>query len=152
MSGLRTAAIAAVVTATLTGCQLLGEDDPYEDYCAKVAEQQQPLGDVLGDGGGSTGLLRALPAFRDLAAEAPRDIRDEWDTVITRVEALQRALESAGVEAASYDRSDLPDGVSTSDRDRIDAAAEALAAPESRRAFAGVSQHARDVCHTPLYL
>lgn len=146
------AAPAMVLLGLLTGCGAVGEDDPFAAYCEEVSEQQRPLGEVLADGGGSTGFLDALPAFRDLAAEAPRDIRDEWDTVIARVEGLEGALEAAGVDPASYERSNLPEGVSAEERDRIDAAAEALAASDSQQAFSGVAQHARDVCHTPLYL
>lgn len=152
MTLLRMIPATALAAALLGGCGLTGDDDPFAAYCEEVTEQQQPLGEVLADGGGSTGFLDALPAFRDLAAEAPRDIRDEWGIVIDRIEGLQRAVERAGVDPESYRRTDLPEGVSKADRARIDAAAEALTAPDSRDAFAGVAQHARDVCHTPLYL
>lgn len=152
MTPLRTALVAGLAASLLAGCALTEEDDPYGAYCEEVTEQQQPLGEVLADGGAGTAFLDALPAFRDLAAEAPRDIRDEWDIVIERIEGLEATLEDVGVDPASYDRTNLPDGVTKADRNRIDAAAEALAAPDSQQAFSGVAQHARDVCHTPLYL
>lgn len=143
--------IVAVVIGVLVWRQQ-ADSDPFEAYCAEVEEHQQPLGQVLAEGEGSTGFLDALPAFRQLAEAAPRDIRDEWAVVIDRVEGLQTVLDEVGVDPADYDRSDLPDGVSKAERHRIDAAATALSNPESRSAFAGVAQHARDVCHTPLYL
>lgn len=143
--------IAAVVVGVLVWRQQ-ADSDPFEAYCAEVEEHQQPLGQVLAEGEGNTGLFDALPAFRELAAVAPRDISDEWAVVIDRIEGLQTVLDEAGVAAADYDRSDLPDGVSKAERRRIDAAATALSDRESRSAFAGVAQHARDVCHTPLYL
>ena len=44
---------------------------------------------MLGDGSPDA-LLKALPIFRDLADEAPEDLRDEWKTVIDAVAGLQR--------------------------------------------------------------
>ncbi|QYJ05190.1 hypothetical protein KUV85_05775 [Nocardioides panacisoli] len=143
---------ALVVAGAVVAWRLGAESDPFEAYCAEVTEHQQPLGEVLSDGEDSTGFLDALPAFRQLADAAPRDIRDEWAIVVERIEGLEAAVAEASVDPATYDRADLPEGVTEEDRQRIDAAANALSAPESRTAFSAVAQHARDVCHTPLYL
>jgi hypothetical protein len=123
--------------------------DQKEAYCDAVEDHQAELGQVLGDGGPDA-LLRALPIFRDLADDAPDDIRDEWTTVIDALEGLRRALEEAGVDPAAYDRDDPPDGLSRADRDRIDAAARKLTSDETVRALNGVDQQAKDVCGTPL--
>ena len=48
-------------------------------------------------------VLDALDAYRDLQAQAPRDLRDEWSQVIGRLEALESALDEAGVDPAAYD-------------------------------------------------
>lgn len=146
------AVVVALAVAAVVVWRMEQDSDPFATYCAEVKEQQRSLGEVLAEGKGSTGFLDALPAFRDLAEVAPRDIRDEWSVVIDRIEGLRTALAEVGVDPATYDRSDLPEGVSKEDRKRIDAAAASLSAPESRAAFGGVAQHARDVCHTPLYL
>lgn len=146
------ALVAVVAVAGVVVWRTTAEDDPFAAYCEEVTQHQQPLGEELAAGAEGTGFLDALPAFRDLHEVAPRDIRDEWAIVIDRIEGLQGALSAAGVDPATYDRSDLPDGVTKADRSRIDAAAASLSAPESRQAFAAVAQHARDVCHTPLFL
>lgn len=127
------------------------DDDPFETYCAEVEAKRAVLGEQLA-GGPETGLIAALPTFRDLAAVAPEDIEDEWQVVIDRVEALQTALDAAGVDAATYDRAHPPAGVSAEQRKEIDAAAVALASPAMRAALDGVQQQARDVCRTPLSL
>lgn len=127
------------------------DDDPFETYCAEVEEQRAVLGEELA-GGPQTGLIAALPTFRDLAAVAPEDIQDEWKVVIERVQELQDALDAAGVDAATYDRDNPPASVTKEQRERIDAAAVALSSPAMRAALDGVQQQARDVCRTPLSL
>ena len=125
--------------------------DADSDYCEAVEERQKELTEVLAPGG-PTALLEALPIFEDLAAEAPVDIRDEWDTVIDALEGLKDALEDAGVDPKSYDAESPPSGLSTEERDRIAAAARDVADPKTVAALSGVDQQARDVCKTPLSL
>ena len=50
---------------------------PASDYCGAVEEHQAELTDVTASGSPAA-LLEALPIFRDLAEQAPDDIRDEW--------------------------------------------------------------------------
>jgi hypothetical protein len=141
---------------TLAGCGT-DEDDPYavpeefRAYCEEVEAQQAAIGEALASGP-TTGLIEALPSFRALAAEAPRDVADAWDTLITRTDALADALDAAGVDPATYDRADPPAGLTREQRRAIDAAATALAAPATAAATAEVEQHARDVCKSPLSL
>jgi hypothetical protein len=135
-------------TLVLAGC---GEDDPFTTYCAEVKAQQTALSEDLA-GGETTGLIDALPEFERLAAKAPDDLQDEWETVTSRIGTLVGALEDAGVDAATYDRQKPPAGVTEEEQDAIDAAARALARPEMAQALAGVEQQARDVCKTPLTL
>lgn len=137
----------ALVAVSLVGCS----EDPYDAYCEVVSDHQVELTRTI-DAGGSDVLLRALPVFRDLEDAAPSDIRDDWQVVVNGLTALDSALADAGVDPATYDRENLPDGVSEAERDRIDAAAEDLRTEESEAAFAAVEQQARDVCKTPLWL
>ena len=141
-------AAAALLAAALlvTGCA-----DQQEKYCDAVEDHQQELGEILG-GGSPDALLKALPIFRDLAEDAPEDLRDEWKTVIDAVAGLQEALEDAGVDPATYDRDHPPEGLSQADQDAIDAAARQLTSEETVTALSGVDQQAKDVCGTPLFI
>ena len=136
----------ALAVVLSTGCA-----DRQEKYCDAVKDHQQELGEVLGDGSPDA-LLKALPIFRDLADQAPEDLRDEWKTVIDAVAGLQEALEDAGVDPATYDRDHPPEGLSQADQDAIDAAAGRLTSEETVTAFNGVDQQAKDVCGTPLQI
>ena len=141
-------AAAALLAAALlvTGCA-----DQKEKYCDAVEDHQQELGEILG-GGSPDALLEALPIFRDLADDAPEDLRDEWKTVIDAVAGLQEALEDAGVDPETYDRDHPPEGLSQADQDAIDAAARQLTSEETVTALSGVDQQAKDVCGTPLLI
>ena len=136
--------LAAVLPLLLGGC-----GDAKEEYCDEVRSHQRELGDVLG-GGGPDALLRALPAFHDLADKAPDDIADEWRTVIDALEGLQDALDDAGVDPQSYDRDHPPEGLTPEQRDAIDAAARRLTSDNTVVALNAVDQQAKDVCGTPL--
>lgn len=147
MTALRVSLAALVLAALVVGCT----DDPHADYCEVVSDKQDELTEILGAGGPDV-LLRALPIFRELEEAAPRDIRDDWLVVVTGLSALEAALDDAGVDPATYDRDDPPEGVSEAERDRIEAAAHELTTEDSVAAFAAVEQQARDVCKTPLRL
>lgn len=133
----------------LAGCS----ESPEEvraDYCERVAEHQRELSEIMTDEAPVT-LLRALPVFRSLAEDAPRDIDDEWAQVIDALTGLQEALDAAGVEAGEYDADDPPEGVTGEERDAIARAADELVDQETMAALDGVLQHAKDVCKKPLY-
>jgi hypothetical protein len=145
----------AVALLGLTGCGS-DDDDPYavpeefQDYCEEVEAHQKQITDALASGGEATGLIKALPSFEDLAAEAPDDIADEWEVIVDRIQDLVDALDAAGVDPDSYDRRHPPAGLEQEQREAIDAAATALVSSTTAGAMDGVQQQARDVCKTRL--
>lgn len=138
-------AVAALMTVTVAGC---GGGD---DYCEAVEDRQSELTEITASGA-PVALLDALPVFRDLAESAPDDLRDEWRTLLGPLEELDDALRAAGVDPSAYEPGGLPDSLTAADRERIESAALALAAPSVAGAFDGIQQQAKDVCHTPLTL
>jgi hypothetical protein len=141
-----TGAVLAVLLP-LTACA----GDPQEEYCAAVKQHQKALTEIVGSGGKDS-LLRAEDIFADLRRRAPSDISDEWQQVVTRIQALDRALRDAGVDPATYDRSKPPAGLDEADRAAIDSAARELGSTSTLDALTGLDQQARDVCRTPLSL
>jgi hypothetical protein len=135
-----------VLVLAPAGC---GSDQ--DEYCSAVKDHQTELSDIVGSGDPDA-LLQALDIFEDLQDQAPGDITDEWQQVVTSVRGLRDALEDAGVDPATYDRDHPPAGLSTEDRARIDAAAKALGNGTTLRALQDLDQQARDVCKTPLTL
>lgn len=138
--------VAALLLPVLAGC-----GSREDDYCGAVEDHQQELSDIVG-AGGPDALLEALPVLEDLQSQAPDDIRDEWQQVVGRLEALRDALDAAGIDPATYDRGNPPSGLSSSDRAAIDAAATELGSGTTLRALQDLDQQARDVCKTPLTL
>ena len=130
----------------LTGCA-----SQQEQYCDAVKEHQKSLTEIMSDAG-PTALLEALDDFRALRAEAPSDISDEWQQVIRSIEALQQALDDAGVDAADFDSGQPPEGVSKQEQEAIARAAEEVGSQRTEVALAGVRQQALDVCKTQLWL
>jgi hypothetical protein len=144
--------VAALVAAVVVGFLVLrggGSDDPFASYCDAVTDHREDVGAAL-SAGPTTGLLRALPSFEALADESPEDIRADWTLVVERITALKKALDSAGVDAATYSFDQPPAGLPADDKRAIDAAAARLGAADTATALAHVEQQARDVCKTPL--
>lgn len=142
---------ALVVVPVLAGLLTAGcSSDPYEDYCDTVLEHQDALSEAVATGEPDA-LLSVLPELRDLRDASPRDVVDEWQQVVGRLEALQDALDAAGVEAGDYDREDPPAEVTEEERTAIEAAGRELLRPETSQAFAVLETQVRDVCQTPLY-
>ncbi len=141
--------VAGAVVLCLGVGALAGCSTPTERYCAVVSEQQPALSEAAG-AGGPTALLSVLPALRSLQDAAPDDIRGDWDVVVGRLGRLADALEAAGVDPGTYDRTSPPPSVSDDQRGDIESAARQLATPEMVAALGAVQQQARDVCRTPL--
>jgi hypothetical protein len=135
----------AVLLPLLAGC------GRGPSYCDAVKDHQSELGSIV-QSGDRTALIQALPVFRDLMGKAPADVTADWKLLVTRVTALETALDHAGVEPASYDPRHPPAGLSAEDRGLIRSAAAQLAASDTQQALANVQQEVLDVCHTPLEL
>jgi hypothetical protein len=130
---------------------LLAACGGHDSYCDTVKDHQSEIGSALRNGNKS-GALQLLPAFEDLQAAAPDDVRDDYQLLVTRITALRNALDDAGVDPATYDPLHPPAGLTPAERVRIRGAAAQLAAPDAVQALASVQQEALDVCHTPLEL
>lgn len=138
---------AALLLPLLTGCG--GSDQ--EKYCGAVKDHQGELSDIIGSGDPDA-LLKALDIFESLQDEAPGGITDEWQQVVTSIQALADALDDAGVDPATYDRDHPPAGLTDEEKARIDGAATELGSGTTLRALQDLDQQARDVCRTPLTL
>jgi hypothetical protein len=149
MSRPRRARLAAPLVALVVVLPLGACSSPQETYCQAVQEHQDELSDIAASEEPGA-VLGALDAYRDLRSKAPRDIRDEWTQVVTRLEALDEALDGAGVDPASYDPATTPDELPGDARRSIEAAARDLGQRETVEAMGGIEQHALDVCQTPL--
>jgi hypothetical protein len=142
-----------VVVVTLALLPLTGAcgGSSTDDYCSAVKDHQAALTEIV-SGTGQDSLIKGLDIFRDLQAKAPSDITDEWQQVVSRIEALDAALSDAGVDPATYDRKKPPEGLSDDEQARIDAAARELGSGATLGALEALDQEARDVCQTPLSL
>jgi hypothetical protein len=141
--------LATISVLTLDAC---GHGD---SYCGAVKDHQSDLGSISHAGGGAgdrAGLIQALPAFEDLDKLAPDDVADDWQLLVTRIQALDTALRKAGADPATYDAEHPPAGLSAESRGLIRRAAAQLAASDTHQALATVQQEVLDVCHTPLDL
>ena len=138
------------VLALLAGLLAGGcSDDPQADYCDVVRDHQEELTEIAADDDAGA-IFEALDAYDDLAEEAPRDIADDWTSVIGALRDLQEALEDSGVDPSTYSAEKPPADLDDQAREDIEAAARKVGSEQTVTAMAAVEQHALDVCGTPL--
>ena len=142
---MRIALAVGVAVVLLAGC----DGDQTSGYCETVKEHQVELSDIAARSERGA-VFDALDAYRDLRDDAPRDLRDEWSQVIGRLDALESALDEAGVDPAAYDPKSTLTSLPPAQRTAIQGAARDLGDDATVAAMAGIEQQALDVCKMPL--
>ena len=124
-----------------------GCSDEGDDYCAVLADEQKTLTELArSTAKGGDVLTPTLASFERLRAEAPEELRDEWETVVVAYQALADAVGEAGIDPADYDPDQPPPGVSEEDADRVAAVADKVASLRVAESMAGIEEHADEVC------
>lgn len=127
--------------------------DGGDPYCDTVRASNDELSALVGSSEGS-----AVETFNDsldvlerLAAEAPREIAADWNTLVLRLRGLRDALVAAGVDL-SGDEVDLGALESATEEEMaaVTTAAGELGSAEANRASRAIEDHARQSCDVAL--
>ncbi len=124
------AALALVLVAAAVSVSGCASDQ--ERWCDAVGKASPGLTKTIDAGGPANGLLDALPTLKELAGQAPDDVRRDWRTLVGALEDLDAAVEAK-------------------DKAAQEAASLKLASPEVRDAADAVEQEVQDVCGTILF-
>ena len=149
---LRARTRAAGLVVLLLVLPLAGCASEKEEYCSALQDEQKNLERLSAgsDDPGSGDLARTIDVFERLRAEAPDDMVDEWDTYVTALQALERALDDAGADESMFSDGERPEGMSKDDYASISSAAVELRSTRVVQAAAGIENQARDVCKIDL--
>jgi hypothetical protein len=141
------AAALLLVVLPLAGCA-----SRQEKYCSALQDEQKNLESLSAGAGdpGSGDLSRTIDVFERLRGEAPDDMVDEWDTYVTALQALEKALADAGADESMFTDGERPKGMSKADYDSISSAALELRSTRVVEAAAGIENQASDVCKIDL--
>jgi hypothetical protein len=143
----RAAGLVVLLVLPLAGCA-----GQQEEYCSALQDEQKNLERLSAgsDDPGSGDLARTIDVFERLRAEAPDDMVDEWDTYVTALQALEKALDDAGADESMFSDGERPEGMSKDDYASISSAAVELRSTRVVQAAAGIENQARDVCKIDL--
>lgn len=144
---MRTAVV--VLLALALGLGLTACGDPGEPYCRALKEAQPAFAEMADD---PAGLLSHRPLLRQLAGKAPDDLTDEWQTLLSALDAFALALDKAGIDPAEFGGTDGLSGLDEDQRTEVAQAASQLAAPDVADATNGIGQQAADVCKVQIGL
>lgn len=137
---------AALLAATLAGC-----GDGTEEYCASLEEARTDL-EAFRDGD-FTQLEETLDRIRQIGADAPEEVRDDWETLNGGITELRDGLAAAGVDLDDLEGvlegGQLPEGLDRTEMLELGAALQGFAG-DMRDAFEAIEQHARDECDIDL--
>ncbi len=128
----------AALALVLTGC---GQDAGAK-YCSALNAQQS----IFADDGTGLELITNLAALKTLAADAPDDLRDEWQTFIAALQSLHDAIAAAHLRPRDFVNGKPPAGTPEAAVTSVAAAANELSAPDVVDAATGIEQQAKDVC------
>jgi hypothetical protein len=143
---------AAATVLLLLALPLAGCSSQQEKYCSALKDEQKNLESLSAGAGdpGSGDLSRTIDVFERLRAEAPDDMVDEWDTYVTALLALEKALDDAGADESMFTDGERPEGMSKADYESISSAALELRSTRVVEAAAGIENQASDVCKIDL--
>ena len=146
MTGVRTPVLALVAVLALlpTGCGA----DSEADYCAALKADQT----IFADDGTGLALISNLPKLEKLAADAPDDLVDEWQTFTSALETLRDAVRAAGLKPSQFVDGKPPAGTPAAASRTIADAANELASEDVVTAASGIEQQGKDVCKLQLGL
>lgn len=148
MSRRARAGVAALAVLLASAC---GGEPSVDDYCGRLAEDREQIAAIL-SAGDAGALLDNVALFDQLRQDSPRDLRDEWDTLVTALEELRTALDDAGVEPDDFEDGEPPASLTGQQRRAVVAAADRVADPDVVAAASGIETQARDVCKINLGL
>jgi hypothetical protein len=137
--------LALVLMVSLGAC-----GNAQQDYCKAVSKDQTRLSAMI-NSTSVDALITNLPLLKSLAAAAPDDLTDEWQTFINAIEGLRDAVKSAGLSPGDV-KGGVPAKVQGEKRRDIIAAADTLSSTEVVSAATGIETQARDVCKVNLGL
>jgi hypothetical protein len=143
---LLTVVVAAVLLLSLQAC-----GDHEKAYCSALSSDQKVFAEMADDTTG-VGLLQHRSTLHSLAAKAPDDLTDEWQTFLGALDAFAAKLHDVGVAPGDFVDGQPPARLSAADRARIAAAASELSDADVVEAANGIEQHAKDVCKLQLGL
>lgn len=144
MTAVRVLALAVALVLLPTGCGESSDDT----YCAALKKDQT----IFADDGTGLALITNLPRLERLAAEAPGDLTDEWQTFLASLEALRDAVAEAGLKPSDFVDGKPPAGTTAAARTAIAQAADELSDDDVVTAASGIEQQAKDVCKLQLGL
>jgi hypothetical protein len=151
---LATVAAAALGLCLLTAC---GDDNGGKaggssgDYCSDLKAAKKQV-DAL-KGGDFSDLQKTTDAMHKLADEAPDEIKDDWDTLVTGVDKLVDALKKAGLDdadMATLQAGQIPDGVDMDALTGLMTEIKALDTAKFQEAGDNINKQAKDKCGVDL--
>lgn len=135
---------AAVFVAILSGCGGGGADSQY----CKDLEAAAPKFAALRTS--DTGQLEdVFKASHSLAAEAPSDVKDDWQVLDEGMTEIEDALKDAGIKFSDFaelQKGKIPEGVDVKKLQGLPAKFQKLDSPAFDKASKAIGQHAKDVC------
>jgi hypothetical protein len=146
---LAVAVVGLLLGGLVTGCSGTGS------YCSALKKDQKPLASLARRSAqsgekGSTALADTVDLLSSLSDEAPDDVADQWDTLVTALRGLQRAIAASGAAPADFAGGKRPASVTGGQYAAVKQAAAELQATPVQQAGTSIEQHAQDVCKVDL--
>lgn len=136
----------ALSASLVTGC-----GNSTDAYCNDLEATVDELGSLTGTDADS--MEKAFDAISALADDAPDEVKDEWQILDEQMEAIDDALDEAGLEFSDLGQlstGQLPEGVTEEQLTELGEKLQNLSGDEVQEAADTISEHAKDECDVDL--
>ena len=128
---------------TLTGCS----GNSTEAYCESLDDAKADI-DAL-DAGDPTAFASAFEKIREVAEEAPKEVEDDWDVLLSGVDDIESAFADAGLELDQLGdvmTGDIPEGVDMEKLSGLGETLQDIDGEEFNDATEAIEEHAEEEC------
>ncbi len=143
-------AAGTLIAGLLTGCGGSGGAST-EAYCDSMKSAKKSFEDF--DSGDFAGLEAAVATFHELAAAAPDEIADAWETLDGTMVTLEEGLAEAGLKLSDLEavsNGEIPEGVNMEKLATLGEDLQKMSAEEVQDASDAIEKHAKDECDVEL--
>lgn len=137
---------AAMMIAVLSACG--GGDGPDSDYCKDIEAARPKVEGMRSSGPGD--LSEIFEITHKLSAEAPGDIKDDWELIDGLYTDIEKTLKAGGIDS-SKDFENLtkgiqPEGINQDKLRELPAMFQKFDAPKYAKALEAIKKHSKEVC------
>ncbi|MFT3874653.1 MAG: hypothetical protein QM714_18725 [Nocardioides sp.] len=150
------AAATVMMAGALTACGSgggSGSGSSTDTYCDDLKDAKSSLSDLGGSGTGAADIEDFFDMVDDFAANAPADVKPDWEKLDEAVNKIEDALDDAGLKLSDLEAlssGEAPEGVDMAKLQQVVQEMQDLSSEDFQKAADNIEEHAKKECDIDL--